>query len=59
MLRFCSHGESLVQFDPEAERKLRNKLDYMIVPTVSILYLFCFIDRANIGMAICPQSPYG
>ncbi|KAF2972643.1 hypothetical protein GQX73_g915 [Xylaria multiplex] len=45
------HGESLVQFNPEAERKLRNKLDYMIVPTVSILYLFCFIDRANIGNA--------
>ncbi|KAI1303787.1 MFS transporter [Xylaria venustula] len=45
------HGESLVQFDPEAERRLRNKLDYMIVPTVSILYLFCFIDRANIGNA--------
>lgn len=22
----------------------------MIVPTVSLLYLFCFIDRANIGM---------
>ncbi|KAI1189666.1 MFS transporter [Nemania serpens] len=44
-------GQSLVQFDPEAERKLRNKLDYMIVPTVSILYLFCFIDRANIGNA--------
>ncbi|KAI0973489.1 MFS transporter [Xylaria arbuscula] len=45
------HGESLIQFDPEAERRLRNKLDYMIVPTVSILYLFCFIDRANIGNA--------
>ena len=23
----------------------------MIVPTVSLLYLFCFIDRANIGNA--------
>ncbi|KAK5626052.1 hypothetical protein RRF57_001767 [Xylaria bambusicola] len=47
----CSQiGESLVQFDPTAERRLRNKLDYMIVPTVSILYLFCFIDRTNIGM---------
>ncbi|KAI1356063.1 MFS transporter [Xylaria sp. FL0043] len=45
------NGESLVLFDPEAERKLRNKLDYMVVPTVSILYLFCFIDRANIGNA--------
>ncbi|KAI1420012.1 MFS transporter [Xylaria sp. FL1777] len=46
-----NHGVSLVQFDPVAERKLRNKLDYMVVPTVSILYLFCFIDRANIGNA--------
>ncbi|KAI1338804.1 MFS general substrate transporter [Xylariaceae sp. FL0016] len=46
-----NRGESLVEFDPVAERKLRNKLDYMIVPTVSILYLFCFIDRANIGNA--------
>ncbi|RWA09238.1 hypothetical protein EKO27_g5856 [Xylaria grammica] len=45
------YGESLVKFDPEAERKLRNKLDYMVVPTVSILYLFCFIDRTNVGNA--------
>ncbi|KAI2636675.1 MFS general substrate transporter [Xylaria nigripes] len=44
-------GESLIKFDPEAERKLRLKLDYMVVPSVSILYLFCFIDRANIGNA--------
>ena len=47
-----SHGEPIVQFDPEAERRLRNKLDRMIVPTVSILYLFCFIDRANIGTSL-------
>ncbi|CAJ2505513.1 Uu.00g129070.m01.CDS01 [Anthostomella pinea] len=46
-----NRGVSLIQFDPEAERKLRNKLDYMVVPTVSILYLFCFIDRANVGNA--------
>ncbi|KAI1757898.1 MFS transporter [Xylaria castorea] len=46
-----NHGESLVSFDHEAERKLRKKLDCYIVPTVSILYLFCFIDRANIGNA--------
>ncbi|KAI1362265.1 MFS transporter [Xylaria arbuscula] len=45
------HDEPLFQFDAEAERRLRNKLDRMIVPTVSILYLFCFIDRANIGNA--------
>ncbi|KAI1211239.1 putative MFS transporter [Annulohypoxylon truncatum] len=46
-----SLGESIVQFDRLAERKLRNKIDLMVVPTVSFLYLFCFIDRANIGNA--------
>ncbi|APA06583.1 hypothetical protein SS1G_12698 [Sclerotinia sclerotiorum 1980 UF-70] len=44
-------GQSLVTFDPTAERKLRLKIDLMIVPTVALLYLFCFIDRANIGNA--------
>jgi MFS family permease len=44
-------GNPLVKFDPEAERKLRWKLDLYTVPTVALLYLFCFIDRANIGNA--------
>lgn len=44
------HGRSLVEFDRAAERRLRLKIDFYTVPTVSILYLFCFIDRANIGM---------
>lgn len=43
------YGQSLVQLDPAAEAKLRRKIDMMIVPTVALLYLFCFIDRANIG----------
>ncbi|KAI5861449.1 putative MFS transporter [Durotheca rogersii] len=46
-----SHGVPIVEFDPVAEKKLRRKIDWMIVPTVSVLYLFCFIDRANIGNA--------
>ncbi|OAL55104.1 MFS general substrate transporter, partial [Pyrenochaeta sp. DS3sAY3a] len=37
--------------DHAAERRLRNKIDLMILPTVCVLYLFCFIDRANIGNA--------
>ncbi|KAK3995317.1 major facilitator superfamily domain-containing protein, partial [Cladorrhinum sp. PSN332] len=44
-------GQSVVHFDPKAEARLRRKLDLMLVPTVSVLYLFCFIDRANIGNA--------
>ncbi|KAF6827708.1 transporter C11D3.18C 4 [Colletotrichum musicola] len=45
------YGNPLVQFDPVAERKLRWKLDLYTIPTVALLYLFCFIDRANIGNA--------
>lgn len=45
------HGRSLVHIDPVAERKLRWKIDLYVVPTVALLYLFCFIDRANIGNA--------
>jgi len=45
----CRYGQSLIQTDPAAERKLRLKCDLAIVPTVSLLYLFCFIDRANLG----------
>ncbi|KAH6888718.1 major facilitator superfamily domain-containing protein [Thelonectria olida] len=45
------YGESLLQYDAAAERRLRLKIDLMVVPTVAFLYLFCFIDRANIGNA--------
>ncbi|KAI9047279.1 hypothetical protein LZ554_008730 [Drepanopeziza brunnea f. sp. 'monogermtubi'] len=45
------HGHSLITFDPKAEAKVRMKIDLMVVPTAALLYLFCFIDRANIGNA--------
>ncbi|EPS26321.1 hypothetical protein PDE_01257 [Penicillium oxalicum 114-2] len=45
------YGHALVQFDPVAESRLRLKIDLCIVPTVALMYLFCFIDRANIGNA--------
>lgn len=35
------YGNALLTFDPEAERKLRNKIDLYVVPTVALLYLFC------------------
>ncbi|POR34380.1 Uncharacterized protein TPAR_05449 [Tolypocladium paradoxum] len=43
------YGHSLVKYDAQAERRLRLKIDLYIIPTVAILYMFCFIDRANIG----------
>lgn len=50
-LTISRYGRALVHFDKAAERRLRTKIDLMIIPTVSLLYLFCFIDRANIGNA--------
>lgn len=44
------YGQPLVEFDKAAESRLRLKLDLYLVPTVAVMYLFCFIDRANIGM---------
>jgi hypothetical protein len=43
------YGNSLIHVDSKAEAKLRRKIDFRIIPIVSLLYLFCFIDRANIG----------
>lgn len=44
------YGHALVEFDRAAESRLRLKIDLCIVPTVALMYLFCFIDRANIGV---------
>ncbi|KAH6648857.1 major facilitator superfamily domain-containing protein [Truncatella angustata] len=33
------------------ETAIRHKLDWQIVPMVTVLYLLCFLDRANIGNA--------
>ncbi|KAL4945727.1 hypothetical protein BDV06DRAFT_184049 [Aspergillus oleicola] len=45
------YGNALFEFDKKAESRLRLKMDFYLLPTVSLLYLFCFIDRANIGNA--------
>ncbi|KAJ4364516.1 hypothetical protein N0V83_009111 [Neocucurbitaria cava] len=45
------YGHALIQFDPKEEARVRLKIDLYIIPTVALLYLFCFIDRANIGNA--------
>ncbi|ORY78912.1 putative pantothenate transporter [Leucosporidium creatinivorum] len=42
---------NLESLDPKAEARLTRKIDFHIVPVVALLYLFCFIDRANIGNA--------
>lgn len=37
--------------DPGVEKRLIRKLDWNLVPLVSVLYLLAFIDRSNIGNA--------
>lgn len=49
MLTSRRYGNAILHFDPAAEARLRWKIDLYVVPTVAMLYLFCFIDRANIG----------
>jgi hypothetical protein len=49
------YGHALVEFDRAAESRLRLKIDLYIVPTVALMYLFCFIDRANIGVSHLPH----
>jgi hypothetical protein len=55
-----SAGKSSIEFDAKAEARLRWKIDLYVIPTVSLLDLFCFIDRANIGefyaFTLRPQS---
>ncbi|UPK89996.1 hypothetical protein LCI18_000931 [Fusarium solani-melongenae] len=44
-------SQSRFIFDRQAERRLRNKIDLTIMPIICLMYLFCFIDRANVGNA--------
>lgn len=40
-------GEETI--DPARETKLLAKLDLFFVPIIMVVYLSCFLDRANIG----------
>ncbi|KAM0813640.1 putative Major facilitator superfamily (MFS) profile domain-containing protein [Seiridium cardinale] len=39
------------QWTEAEETAVRHKLDWQIVPIVTLLYLLCFLDRSNIGNA--------
>lgn len=41
---------SRLTWTDDEERKIRRKLDFRVVPLVTLLYLLCFLDRANVGM---------
>ena len=41
------------EIDPVAEKKLLRKLDLRVVPVLWFLFMLAFLDRTNIGIAIC------
>ncbi|CCO37818.1 putative transporter C1002,16c [Rhizoctonia solani AG-1 IB] len=43
----------------ETDRRLLNKLDCRIVPSVAFVYLLCYLDRSNIGNAKLLNSESG
>lgn len=47
----------LLGVNQATERRLRTKIDLTICPIVCLLYLFCYIDRANIGGIHCHTQP--
>lgn len=42
-------GQAIVQLDAAEEARLRSKLDWRIVPPITLVYFMCFIDRSNLG----------
>ena len=37
----------LVEFTPEQERRLWQKIDFRLIPILSLMYLFSFVDRGT------------
>ncbi|BGP54458.1 hypothetical protein JCM8202_001536 [Rhodotorula sphaerocarpa] len=44
-------GDYGAEIDPQAEKRLLRKLDFIILPQVTLLFLLNFIDRSAIGNA--------
>ena len=42
----------------EEERRLWRKIDWHIVPIITIMYLCSFVDRSNIGTPSVPLTVY-
>ncbi|OCB91746.1 MFS general substrate transporter [Sanghuangporus baumii] len=46
-----SHEHELLEFDRTEERRIVRKLDFCLIPLMTMFYLLSFLDRANIGNA--------
>jgi len=50
-LTTASAGSSDLLFDDRTTKRLIRKIDWRIIPFLSLLYLLSFLDRTNIGNA--------
>ncbi|KAK8083792.1 hypothetical protein PG996_002573 [Apiospora saccharicola] len=46
-----THVSEVKMFDQKETKKLLRKLDWHLIPFMSLIYLLCFLDRTNIGNA--------
>ena len=47
--------ESHLEEDPKTVRKVMRKVDLRLVPMLSLLYMWAFIDRSNLGNVSDPN----
>lgn len=49
--------DSSTELDAVVVGKLRRKIDWHLIPLISVLYLCSFLDRVNIGkLSACPST---
>jgi hypothetical protein len=50
-----NHQAGAIEWTPEDEKRIRQRMDWRIVPIVLALYLMCFIDRSALNIPALRQ----
>ena len=51
-----SASGEITEIDVKAERRVLSKFDWLVMPQMSILVLFAYLDRTNIGTLVFGSS---
>lgn len=52
-----SHPDQLAQFDQKRAARIRHRIDWRLLPALSIMYAICLIDRNNMsGLAVAGMT---
>lgn len=49
--KFATEAAQLIEPDPDSLKRALRKLDFIFLPSVTLIYFLSFLDRANIGNA--------